>query len=105
MRFTAEHDLFRKTLRDLFAREITPHLDQWEDDGIFPAHDLFPKLAAAGVLGLEYDEADGGQGADHSFTVVLGEELGRIPATGSRWRSPCRRTWRPRRSPGSVRPT
>ena len=82
MRFTAEHDLFRKTLRELFAREITPHLDEWEADGIFPAHELFPKLGAAGMLGLEYDEADGGQGADHSFTVVLGEELGRIPANG-----------------------
>ncbi len=82
MRFTAEHDLFRKTLRELFAREITPHLDQWEAEGIFPAHELFPKLAAAGALGLEYDEADGGQGADHSFTVVLGEELGRIPGNG-----------------------
>ncbi len=82
MRFTAEHDLFRKTLRDLFSREITPHLDEWEAAGIFPASELFPKLAAAGALGLEYDEVDGGQGADHSFTVVLGEELGRIPANG-----------------------
>ena len=50
--------------------------------GSFPAHELFPKLGAAGFLGLEYDEADGGQGADHSFTVILGEELGRIPANG-----------------------
>ncbi len=82
MRFTAEHDLFRKTLRELFAREITPHLEAWEAAGFFPAHELFPKLAAAGALGLEYDEVDAGQGADHSFTVVLGEELGRIPANG-----------------------
>ena len=75
MRFTAEHDLFRKTLRELFAREVSPQVDAWEAAGIFPAHDLFPKLAAAGALGLEYDEVDGGQGADHSYTVVLGEEL------------------------------
>jgi citronellyl-CoA dehydrogenase len=39
-------------------------------------------LASLGALGLEYDPADGGQGADHLFTVVLGEELGRLPCGG-----------------------
>jgi citronellyl-CoA dehydrogenase len=77
-----EHRLFRKTLRDLIEREIEPHVDQWEAAGIFPAHELFPKLAAVGLLGLEYDEAYGGMGADHSFTVVAAEELGRISCGG-----------------------
>ncbi len=40
-----EHQLFRKTLRDLFEREIEPHVDEWEAARIFPAHELFPKLA------------------------------------------------------------
>ena len=31
----------------------------------FPAHELFPRLGALGLLGLEYDPAYGGQGADH----------------------------------------
>ena len=39
-------------------------------------------LGAAGLLGLEYDPAYGGQGADHSFTVVFGEEIGRIACGG-----------------------
>ncbi len=76
MQFTAEHDLFRKTVRDVVEREINPYVDEWEDAGIFPAHELFPKLAAAGLLGLEYDPAYGGQGADHSYTVIYGEEVG-----------------------------
>ncbi|HWD56185.1 MAG TPA: acyl-CoA dehydrogenase family protein [Acidimicrobiales bacterium] len=73
-----EHQLFRKTLRDLFEREIEPHVDEWEAARMFPAHDLFPKLAAVGLFGLEYDEAYGGMGADHSFTMIAAEEMGRI---------------------------
>ena len=79
---TDEHQLFRKTLRDLFEREIEPHVDEWEAARTFPAHELFPKLAAVGLLGLEYDEADGGMGADHTYTLIAGEEMGRISCGG-----------------------
>jgi citronellyl-CoA dehydrogenase len=79
---TDEHRLFRQSLRDLVAREIAPHIDAWEEARTFPAHDLFPKLGALGLLGLEYDESVGGMGADHSFTVIAGEELGRVDCGG-----------------------
>ena len=79
---TEEHQIFRKTLRDLFEREIEPHIDDWEAARTFPAHELFPKLGAVGLLGLEYETAYGGMGADHSFTVVAGEEMGRINCGG-----------------------
>ena len=82
MQFTAEHDQFRQTVRGLVEREINPHIDRWEADGIFPAHELFPKLAEVGLLGLEYDPAYGGQGADHSYTVIYGEEVGRAGCGG-----------------------
>ncbi len=82
MQFTAEHELFRKTVRDVVDHEINPHVDRWEEEGIFPAHELFPKLGALGLLGLEYDPAYGGGGADHSYTVILGEELGRVACGG-----------------------
>lgn len=82
MLLTEDHEAFRATVRSFVEREIEPNVDAWERDGIFPAHDLFPKLARAGLLGLEYDPAYGGQGADHSFTLVLGEELGRIGCGG-----------------------
>ncbi|MCB1017442.1 MAG: acyl-CoA dehydrogenase family protein, partial [Acidimicrobiales bacterium] len=74
--------MFRKTVRDVVEREINPHVDEWEAAGVFPAHELFATLGALGLLGLEYDEAYGGQGADHSYTVILGEELGRIHCGG-----------------------
>jgi citronellyl-CoA dehydrogenase len=82
MRFTAEHELFRATVRAFVEREIDPYADEWEEDGTFPAHELFAKAAALGLLGLEYDPEYGGSGADHSFTVVLGEELGRSHSGG-----------------------
>jgi citronellyl-CoA dehydrogenase len=78
VRFTEQHDALRSSLRACFEREIVPHFAEWEAEGSFPGHELFPKLAAVGVFGLEYDEEWGGAGADHSFTVVLGEELGRM---------------------------
>lgn len=77
MHFTAEHDQFRKTVRDVVENEINPYADEWERTGMFPAHELFPKLGALGILGLEYDPAYGGAGADHSYTLVYGEEFGR----------------------------
>ncbi|WP_207844317.1 acyl-CoA dehydrogenase family protein [Williamsia soli] len=80
--FTEEHHSFRKMVRDFVDREIQPNVDTWEAQGAFPAHELFPKLAQLGVLGLEYDPEFGGQGADHLFTAVLHEELGRIDAAG-----------------------
>ena len=79
---TPEHDQFRKVVRDLVENEINPHVEEWEAAGTFPAHELFPKLAAVGALGLEFEPDYGGQGADHSFTVVLAEELGRADCAG-----------------------
>ena len=79
---TDEHQLFRKTLRDLFEREIEPHVDEWESARSFPAHELFPRLATVGLFGLEYDETYGGMGADHTFTMIAGQELGRVSCGG-----------------------
>src|SRR5271167_4938397 len=79
---SSEHELFRKSLRDLFEREVQPHIEAWEEARTFPAHDLFPKLGAVGLLGLEYDEAYGGMGADHTYSLIAGEEMGRISCGG-----------------------
>jgi citronellyl-CoA dehydrogenase len=80
--FTEEHQAFRKTVRAFVEREIDPYVDQWERDGRMPTHELFGKLGELGFLGLEYDPAYGGGGADHLFAVVLAEEIGRADAAG-----------------------
>jgi citronellyl-CoA dehydrogenase len=82
MLFTEEHDAFRRSVRGTLAREVEPYIDEWEAAGAIPLHQLWKSLAAAGLFGLEYDPAYGGQGADHTYTVIFGEELGRIGCGG-----------------------
>jgi citronellyl-CoA dehydrogenase len=82
MRLTADHDIFRRSVRDFVDRRINPFVDQWELDGMFPAHDLFGEMGRAGLLGITYDPEYGGQGADISFNAVFGEEIGRIRSFG-----------------------
>lgn len=76
MKFTEDHEQFRKSVRAVIEAEINPNIDEWEEAKTFPAHELFPKLAKVGIFGLEYDPEFGGQGADHTYTIALGEELG-----------------------------
>ncbi len=75
MQFTQEHEDFRRVIREVVEKEINPYVDEWERSGTFPAHELFPKLGELGVFGIEYDEADGGLGLDHSYTLVMAEAL------------------------------
>ncbi|MDE0232468.1 MAG: acyl-CoA dehydrogenase family protein [bacterium] len=77
MPFSEEHRMFRQVVRRFVEEEINPRVDGWEEAGEMPLHEVFSQMADLGFLGLEYDPAYGGQGADHLFTVVLAEELGR----------------------------
>ncbi len=78
MQFTQEHAEIRRTLRALIDRDINPHVDQWEEDGIFPAHEVFKKLGSAGLLGIHKPVEFGGMGLDYSYALVMAEELGHI---------------------------
>jgi citronellyl-CoA dehydrogenase len=82
MYFTEEHEMFRQSVRTFVEREINPHVEEWEEAGIFPAHDLFKKMGDLGFLGLTYPEEYGGSGLDYWYTVVFAEELARIPCGG-----------------------
>ena len=77
MAFTEEHRMFRQVVRRFVEEEINQRVDGWEEVGEMPLHEVFGQMADLGFLGLEYAPAYGGQGADHFFTVVLAEELGR----------------------------
>ena len=39
-----EHQELQRTLRRFIESEINPHVDEWEEAGIFPAHALFRKM-------------------------------------------------------------
>ena len=76
MRFTPEHESLRETVREFVKREINPYADQWEEEGIFPAHELFKKMGDLGLLGVTKPEKYGGMGLDYSYGMVVNEELG-----------------------------
>jgi len=80
--FTAEHAMFRKSVRAFIDKEITPHVDEWEHAELWDAHGVLKKMGDLGFLGLSYSSEFGGAEADIWFTVVLMEELGRIPCGG-----------------------
>ncbi len=76
--FTEEHEAFRGGVRRYVEEQINPRVEEWEQAGMIPLHEVFADMARLGFLGLEFDPAHGGQGADHLFTLVLAEELGRV---------------------------
>ncbi len=80
--FTEEHEMFRQTVRSFVEKEINPYVDEWEEAGIFPAHQLFKKMGDLGFLGLNYPEEYGGANADYWYTVVFAEELARANCGG-----------------------
>jgi citronellyl-CoA dehydrogenase len=78
MQFTQEHSEIRRTLRAIIDRDINPHVDEWEEAGIFPAHAVFKKLGDAGLLGISKPTEYGGMGLDYSYALAMAEELGHI---------------------------
>ncbi|OOG60912.1 acyl-CoA dehydrogenase family protein [Polaromonas sp. C04] len=82
MQFTHEHREIQKTLQRFIEQEINPHVDEWEEAGIFPAHEVFKKLGDLGMLGLTKPEAFGGAGLDYSYGLAMAEALGHTTCGG-----------------------
>lgn len=80
--FNEEHEALRQMVRRVVEEEINPHVEQWEEQRIFPAHELFKKLGDLGLLGITYPEEYGGGGLDYWYETVFLEELGRVPCGG-----------------------
>ncbi len=82
MKLTTEHDQIRKTLKSFIEAEINPHVEEWEEAGVFPAHEVFKGLGDLGLLGVTKPEAYGGMGLDWSYGAVVAETLGHIKCGG-----------------------
>ena len=82
MEFTQEHEGIRRNVKRLIDTEINPHVDAWEEAGIFPAHDVFKKLGELGYLGINKPAKYGGMGLDYSYQMVFLETLGHIRCGG-----------------------
>lgn len=78
MQFTQEHDEIRRTVRRLIDNEVNPHVEEWEDAELFPAHEVFKKFGDAGLLGIHKPVEYGGMGLDYSYNMAMAEELGHV---------------------------
>ena len=79
--FSAEHEQFRSSLRDFVAREITPHVNDWDEAGSFPRA-LYRMAAELGATGLGFPEEYGGTPCDIFYKIVLAEEYARCGCGG-----------------------
>jgi len=82
MIYTAEHHALMDTMRRFVETEINPHVDEWEAAEIFPAHEVFRKMGALGLLGITKPVEYGGSGLDFSYAVAAAEALGHVAAQG-----------------------
>lgn len=72
--FNDDHDMFRDTVRQVFADELVPHLERHEREGIV-GRDFWLACGRAGMLCPNVSETYGGLGLDFGFNCVVTEEL------------------------------
>ncbi|MBX3252260.1 MAG: acyl-CoA dehydrogenase family protein [Myxococcales bacterium] len=73
--FEAEaHEALRAEIRKFSRNEIAPHAHAWDEAEEFP-RELYAKAGEAGILGVGYPEAVGGDGGDLSHVLVAAEEM------------------------------
>jgi alkylation response protein AidB-like acyl-CoA dehydrogenase len=73
--FTADHDLFRASVRHFVETEILPHDRQWERDGRVDKA-MFVRAGEAGLLGMAVPAEFGGGGVDDfRFNAIIDEEV------------------------------
>ena len=82
MELTSQHEELKRSAIKFVETEINPYVDQWEEDEIFPAHEVFKKLGDQGFLGVTKPEKYGGSGLDYSYGAVLNEALATIKCGG-----------------------
>ena len=68
----ADRAVLKEAAAEFARREVMPHLQAWEDAGAVP-RELHARAAAAGLLGVGFEEAVGGSGGDALDTIAVQE--------------------------------
>jgi len=76
-RLTAEQELLRRSVREFAEAEMRPHVREWDQAQQFSA-DLVPRLAALGLMGIQFPEEYGGAGMSAIDYCICIEELARV---------------------------
>ncbi|GAB6019156.1 hypothetical protein CHUAL_000775 [Chamberlinius hualienensis] len=80
--YNSEHRALQKTVIEIIEKDINPHVNEWEKNGEFPAHEVYRKLGQAGLLGINKPKAYGGLGLGYIYNVAAVEALGTIKCRG-----------------------
>jgi acyl-CoA dehydrogenase len=73
--YGADHNQFRDTVRRFLNREVLPHYERWEKEGVF-ARSYWGACGAAGLLCPTVPEEYGGLGLDFRYNALVDEEMG-----------------------------
>ena len=73
--FTAEHEMFRDAVRKVFEKDLIPHLETFETEGIC-SRAFWKSCGDAGMLCPTIAPEYGGLGLDFGYNAVVAEELG-----------------------------
>lgn len=76
-RLTDEQTLLRKSVREFAETEMRPHIMEWDNAQHFPI-ELVPRLAALGLMGVQFPESVGGAGMSGVDYCICIEELARV---------------------------
>ncbi|MGW1545688.1 acyl-CoA dehydrogenase family protein [Streptomyces sp. NPDC002346] len=76
LELSEEQEAVRQLAKDFVAREIAPHVVEWDRTENVDKS-IVKKLGALGFLGLTVPEEYGGSGGDHLAYCLVTEELGR----------------------------
>lgn len=71
---TPERQALRALAKQVVAKEIAPHVADWEREGMLP-RSLHKTFADAGLMGVSFPEALGGAGGDAVDAAILAEEV------------------------------
>jgi alkylation response protein AidB-like acyl-CoA dehydrogenase len=74
---TEDQEALRKEIRQFAAREIAPHVSEWDEKSEFPAA-VVKKLGAMGLLGVIFPPEYGGSGMGYVDYVLAIEELSAV---------------------------
>ncbi len=77
LRLTEEQELLRRSVREFAEGEMRPHVMVWDEAQTFPM-DLLPRLAALGLMGIQFPEEHGGAAMSAIDYCVCIEELARV---------------------------
>jgi alkylation response protein AidB-like acyl-CoA dehydrogenase len=77
LRLSEEQTLLRRSVREFAETEIRPYVREWDEAQHYPP-ELTPKLAALGLMGIQFPEAYGGAAMSSVDYCICIEELARV---------------------------